>query len=284
MNISESVIVITGASSGIGLASARLPSSRGANVVLAARDAGRLRGLQDELPGSLALPTDVTDDAQARRLVERAVEECGRIDVLVNCAGRAMFAHVEDLSVADYQALIDLNVVAPLRLMQLVIPQMRRQGGGTIVNVSSQASKKYIPNVAGYASTKHALKALSLTARAELEGDGIVVCTVYPGVVDTDFGSNTAYPEPEAVRRAPDGSLLPHVISPSSVAEGIGSLIESGEAELDVRRASALHTSFPSGRLERAAAVAGRAAYGEPHGPRGAGAHASQDPQREREW
>ena len=234
MIISDSVVVITGASSGIGLAAARYLASRGAKVVLAARGAGRLQELQDEVPGSLALPTDVTDDEQARRLVEQAAEQCGRIDVLVNCAGRAMFARVEDVSVADYQALLELNVVAPLRLMQLVIPQMRKQGGGTIVNVSSQASKRYIPNVAGYASTKHALKALSLTARAELAGDGIVVCTIYPGVVDTDFGANTPYPEPEALRRRPDGSLLPHVISPNSVAEGIGKLIESGGPELDV--------------------------------------------------
>ena len=234
MIINDSAVVVTGASSGIGLACARYLASRGARVVLAARDAARLREVQDELPGSLAVPTDVTDDGQARRLVEQAVQQLGRIDVLVNCAGKAMFGRIEDLGVADYQTLLGLNVVAPLRLMQLVIPLMRGQGGGTIVNVSSQASKKFIPNIAGYASTKHALRALSLTARAELAEDGITVAMIYPGVVDTDFGSNTAYPEPETLRRAPDGSLLPHVIPPSSVAEGIGRLIESGEAELDV--------------------------------------------------
>ncbi len=234
MTLKDSVIIITGASSGIGLATARHLSGQGAKVVLAARDADRLRALAATIPGSLAIPTDVTKDEQTRRLIERTVEELGRIDVLVNCAGMAMFAPIESISLAEYRYLLDLNLVAPLHLMQLVIPHMRRQGGGAIVNISSQASKKYIANIAGYASTKHALKALSLTARSELEDDRVVVSTVYPGIVDTDFGTHAARPEPDAVRHAPDGSLLPQVVAPAEVAEKIGELIQSGEAEGDV--------------------------------------------------
>ena len=234
MTLKDSVIIITGASSGIGLATARHLSGQGAKVVLAARDADRLRALAATIPGSLAIPTDVTKDEQTRRLIERTVEELGQIDALVNCAGMAMFAPIESISLAEYRYLLDLNLVAPLHLMQLVIAHMRRQGGGAIVNISSQASKKYIANIAGYASTKHALKALSLTARSELEDDRIVVSTVYPGIVDTDFGNHAARPEPDAVRHAPDGSLLPHVVAPAEVAEKIGELIQSGEAEGDV--------------------------------------------------
>jgi short-subunit dehydrogenase len=141
---------------------------------------------------------------------------------------------VEYIDVDEYRGVLELNVVAPLRLMQLVIPQMRRQGGGTIVNVSSQASTKYIPFIAGYASTKFALNNLSLTAREELAKDGIVVSIIKPGIVDTDFGTHTPSPEPDALRRAADGTLLPHVITPETVADGVLELIRSGDAEFNI--------------------------------------------------
>jgi NAD(P)-dependent dehydrogenase (short-subunit alcohol dehydrogenase family) len=234
MDIQDKVVIVTGASSGIGLAIARKLLDAGARVVLAARNEGQLRLLQKELDGSLAIPADVTDPDQARSLVEQAVAEFGRVDVLVNNAGRAMAKPVEFIDVDEYRGVLELNVVAPLRLMQLVIPQMRRQGVGTIVNVSSQASTKYIPFIAGYASTKFALNNLSLTAREELAKDGIVVSIIKPGIVDTDFGTHTPSPEPESLRRAADGTLLPHVITPETVADGVLELIRSGDAEFNI--------------------------------------------------
>jgi short-subunit dehydrogenase len=118
--------------------------------------------------------------------------------------------------------------------MQLVIPHMRKQGGGTILNISSQASTKYIPFIAGYASTKFAINNLSLTAREELAKDNIIVSILKPGIVDTDFGKNTKSPEPDTLRYDSDGKLLPHVISTEVVADAVIDLLKSGKAELDV--------------------------------------------------
>jgi short-subunit dehydrogenase len=234
MTIDGSVVILTGASSGIGLATARHLAGLGATLVLTARDARALDALAHELPGSMAVPGDVTDPQHAQRLVAETLERHGHVDVLVNNAGRAMAKPVEHIDLAEYADLVALNVVAPLRLMQLVIPPMRARGGGHIVNISSQASTKYIPFIAGYASTKFALNNLSLTAREELAKDGIVVSLVKPGIVDTDFGQNTPSPEPSALRQGPDGALLPHVISPAAVADAVAEVIGSGEAQVDL--------------------------------------------------
>lgn len=234
MEIEQKVVLVTGASGGIGLAAARKLATQGAMLVLAARHQEKLSALAATLPNALAVPTDVTNPSEAQALVRGAIGHFGRIDILINCAGRAMFATVEKIEVDYYRALWELNVAAPLALMQLVIPHMRRQGGGLILNVSSMATRRYIPNIAAYASTKYALNALTLTARQELAKDNIVVSLIRPGVVDTDFGRNTPSPEPEALRFAADGTLLPHVLSPELIAEKISELIQSGEAELDV--------------------------------------------------
>jgi len=179
----------------------------------------------------------VTDPADAARLVEATVARFGRIDVLINNAGRAMARPVEHIDLADYTQLLELNVLAPLGLMQLVIPRMREQGEGQIINISSQASTKHIPYIAGYASTKSALNNLSLTAREELAKDGITVSIIKPGIVDTDFGQNTPSPEPAALRRDPEGNLLPHVIAPTTVAAAVADIIGSADAELDLLEA-----------------------------------------------
>ena len=130
MEISNSVIVITGASTGIGRAVATQLHDLGAHLVLAARSAAPLHALADELDGSLAVPTDVTDPQAAAHLVDAAIERFGRIDVLINNAGRAMARPVEHIDLAELTDLIELNVIAPLRLLQLVAPRMREQGTG----------------------------------------------------------------------------------------------------------------------------------------------------------
>lgn len=234
MDIADRVIIITGASSGIGLATARHLSTLGAKLVLAARDADALYTLEQELPGSVAVPADVTNPADAAHLVEATVAQFGRIDVLINNAAQAMAKPVEHIDLAEYTGLFELNVLAPLRLMQLVIPRMRERGGGQIINLSSQASAKYIPYIAGYASTKAALNTLALTARDELANDNIAVSIVKPGIADTNFGQNTPSPEPDHLRHAPDGTLLPHVVPASAVAQAIATIITSGNAEIDI--------------------------------------------------
>jgi short-subunit dehydrogenase len=234
MNVKDSIVIVTGASSGIGLYISKLLSKQGAKVIMVARDKDLLKKVSTDVNNSYAITADLRDPADIKRLIDEVKEKFQRIDILINNAGQAMAAKVENINLEAYKELMELNVYAPLRLMQLVIPIMRKQGKGSIVNISSQSTKKYIPNIGGYASTKYALNALSLTARAELEKDNIVVSIIRPGLVDTDFGKHTNYPEPDALRKSPDGSILPHVIRPEIVADRVLDLISTEAAELDL--------------------------------------------------
>ncbi len=187
MDLDGACCIVTGASSGIGAATARLLSERGARVVLAARRAERLEALAAELPGSLAVATDVTAPDEILRLVSRTVDALGRVDVLVNNAGQGLHVLLEELDPADLRAVFELNVIAPLLGMQAVLPVMRAGAGGAVVNVSSATSLRVIPGLGGYAATKSALNMLSQVARIELADAGIAVSVVYPSVTATEF-------------------------------------------------------------------------------------------------
>lgn len=234
MQIQDKVIIITGASSGIGLATSKYLASRGAKVVLAARSVAKLEELEKGLPGSLAVPTDVTKERDIKNLVDKTLERFGRIDILINNAALAMFNRLENIIIDDYRKVLELNVIAPLALMQAVIPTMHKQGGGMIVNMSSASTRFYIPNIAGYASSKYALNALSLTAREELKDDKIIVSIIRPRLVETDFGKHGTTPEPDFLRHEQDGSVKKEVLMPEEVAKKIGELIETEIAELDL--------------------------------------------------
>lgn len=235
MNIKNKVAIITGASSGIGLATAKLFAEKGAKVVLAARSKKILAALEKELPNSLAIPTDLTKPAQLKNLIQKTLKKFGRIDILVNNAGRGMDSLVENTDLKDYRSIFELNDIAPLALMQLAIPIMRKQKGGTIVNVSSLVSKGYYPGLAAYASTKYALNALSLTARDELEKDKIVVSLVHPYITGTNFFKNLIRPKGvKGTTRASEeveGSMPP-ADPPEKVARRIFQAIETGKAEI----------------------------------------------------
>jgi short-subunit dehydrogenase len=230
VKIEGSVIVVTGASSGIGAAIARLAHQRGMRVVLAARRADLLSSVAAELPGSVAVPTDVTDAGQVAQLVSAAVEAFGRIDVLVNNAGQGLHLPIENVDLDDVRAVLELNVLAPLALMQAVVPLMRSNGGGAIVNISSGTTRRVLPGVGPYAATKSALNTLSDVARAELARDGITVSLVLPGVTETAFHD---------VLRAGSVNLggVPKC-SPEQVAEAVLAVIESGEPEIVVSAAA----------------------------------------------
>ncbi len=157
MQVSGSITIITGASAGIGLATARLFAAQGARVALASRSAQTLATLAGELPGSFAIPTDMRDGTSIRQMVEAVRLYYGRIDLLINNAGQALYSPVEQINLDDYRQIMELNLYGPLLAMQAVIPVMREQGGGMIVNISSNVSKMYIPGLAAYASTKYAL-------------------------------------------------------------------------------------------------------------------------------
>jgi NAD(P)-dependent dehydrogenase (short-subunit alcohol dehydrogenase family) len=227
MQIQGAVVVVTGASSGIGAATSRLAAARGARVVLAARRQDRIDALARELPDAVAVPTDVTDQAQVRRMVDAAVERYGRIDVLVNNAGQGLHVPVEQIDLDDLRAVFELNVVGALAALQAVVPVMRAGGGGSIVNVSSGTTLFTPSGTGGYAATKAALNMLSAVARAELAADGIVVSTVYPFITATEF---------HQVLRAGAGparggrpGMEPQ--RPELVAEKILELVESGDEQ-----------------------------------------------------
>jgi short-subunit dehydrogenase len=232
MDIADRVVLVTGASSGIGAATARLAHERGARVVLAARRADRLEQLIEELPGSLAVPTDVTDPDQVSRLIEKVIDSRGRIDVLINNAGQGLHVPLADVSLENFRAILELNVVAPLAMMQAVLPAMRRQGGGAIVNISSGTSRMVIPGVGAYAATKSALNMLSQVARAELAKDGIVVSLVYPSVTSTEFHDALRQGQLRA-----GAAVAAH--TPEFVAEAVLRAVATGEEEIVLTRAHA---------------------------------------------
>lgn len=233
MDIQNKVIVVTGASQGIGKATARLLASHGASVVLSARSKDQLARLEQEIPGSFAVPTDMRNDRDVRQLIEKTIERFGRIDILINNAGQGMWSPVETTDLAQYRELVELNLYGYLRAMQGVIPIMRKNQGGMIVNVSSMVSRNYYPNLAAYASTKYALNALSLTARGELAKDHIIVSLIRPKIVDTGFGKNSAVPEPDFLRDRNNPSAPP-IDTPEFVADKIVELIGSEAAEMDL--------------------------------------------------
>ena len=227
MDVKDKVAIVTGASSGIGASTARLLGKRGAKVVLAARREDRLRALAAEIPGSLAVTTDVTNASDLQHLVSQTMRAFGRVDILVNNAGQGLHAPVERIDLTDYRAIMELNVYAPLRLMQAVIPLMRKQGAGVIVNVSSATTKMELPGAAGYASSKCALNMLSQVARRELAADHISVNLINPYLTETEF--------PSKMRGAsmPGGPMSGH--SADFVAGYILKSIDTGETDIVLR-------------------------------------------------
>jgi NADP-dependent 3-hydroxy acid dehydrogenase YdfG len=189
MDLTDKIVIVTGASSGIGEATARLLYEAGAQPVLAARRKERLTALSEQLGGALAVPTDVTDPADRARLIQATLDRHGRIDGLVNNAGRALLKLVPDIDPDDFSELLQLNLVSSLAMIQAVLPSMRSQGGGRIVNISSGTSRMATPTIAAYGATKAALNMLSAVARIELAADGIVVSVVLPSVTATEFGN-----------------------------------------------------------------------------------------------
>ncbi|MBA2949639.1 oxidoreductase [Streptomyces himalayensis] len=179
---------ITGASRGFGLEIARQALERGDKVVATAR---KPRDVEDALSQYgdrlLAVALDVTDEAQAREAVERAVEKFGRIDILVNNAGRGVLGAVEETSDAEFRSVYDTNVFGLANVTRSVLPVMRRQRSGRILNLSSIGGFRSVPGFGVYCSTKFAVEGLSEAMRDELAPLGIQVTIVEPGYFRTDF-------------------------------------------------------------------------------------------------
>jgi NAD(P)-dependent dehydrogenase (short-subunit alcohol dehydrogenase family) len=184
------IVLVTGGSSGIGEATARTLAARGHTVYAAARRTDRLEKLTDD--GIRPLAMDVTDDASARGGVEKIVEEAGRIDVLVNNAGYGSYGAVEDVPLDEARYQFEVNVFGAARLAQLVLPHMRQQRSGTIVNITSMGGKIHTPMGGWYHGTKFALEGLSDCLRLETAPFGIDVVVIEPGAIATEWGGIAA--------------------------------------------------------------------------------------------
>jgi NADP-dependent 3-hydroxy acid dehydrogenase YdfG len=217
------VAVVTGASAGIGTATARALRERGARIVVAARRLDRLQPLAEELDG-LAVACDVSDADQVRELVRRAVEWGGRLDVMVNNAGFGSFGALHECDVDRVGAMMATNVMGVVHGMRFAGEVMARQGSGGIVNVSSIVGEFPDPGGGAYAASKAAVDLLTRTGYRELRGLGVHVVLVKPALTDTEFSS-----------AARDSDRRMGGDPPEKVARWICDALESGSANVGYR-------------------------------------------------
>jgi len=196
--IKDKIVVVTGASSGLGEATARLLSAQGATVVLGARRADRLQALAKEIETrggrALALETDVTRREQVKALVDAAVQKYGRIDVMINNAGLMPQAPLEQLKVDEWDRMIDVNLKGVTYGIAAALPHMQRQKSGHFVNVSSVAGHRVGPGFAVYSATKFAVRALSEGLRQEVKPYNIRTTVISPGAVATELPNTVSDP------------------------------------------------------------------------------------------
>ncbi len=253
--ISESVVVITGASSGIGRATARAFARRGETLALAARREGPLQECAEECrelgAQAIAVPTDVSDEQQVRRLAAAAISDFGRVDTWVNNAAVSLFARLEEAPLDEVRQVLDTNLFGYLHGARAALPYFREQGSGVLINNASVVAEVTQPYVGAYVLSKAAIRALGAVLRQELMLDGcrgIHVCTVMPGMIDTPLlhhaGNHTG--------RAP--KPMPFVYPPERVARTIVNLARFPRREVYVGNAArsfALQHRMAPGLTER---------------------------------
>ena len=252
----DRVAVITGASSGIGGAAALAFAREGVQVVLGARRADRLQvaveAIQRAGGKARALPTDVTQPGDVKRLVDEAVAAFGRLDILVNNAGLGYFGRLESMSVEEVRHLFEVNVMGTIHGIQAAVPIMRSQRSGHIINISSVLGKRATPGSAVYAATKFAQVALSESLRLELADAGIDVSVICPVSTTTEFFAVATARSP--MKHDPAGP----VYSAEQVAEVILRCVRRPRAEVlvypPVRLMVVLNAVWP-GLMDRVLAV-----------------------------
>jgi NADP-dependent 3-hydroxy acid dehydrogenase YdfG len=217
--LNDQVALVTGASSGLGRATATALARTGADVVLLARSKSDLQQVAAEVEAAgrrvLVLSLDLAEADQILAAVEQAVDAFGRIDVLVNVAGTDVPGPVVDLRIDDWDRVLDVNLRAPFILAKAVFPYMRQTGRGTIINVSSVAGKRGWANAAAYCASKFGLTGLTQVLHAEGKAHGIRACILYPGAMATQWGAWTP-----GERQAEEGGTQPvtEALPPEEVA------------------------------------------------------------------
>lgn len=191
-NIEGKVVVITGASSGLGEETARHLSAQGANVALGARRTERIESLAEEINSSnngkaIAVTTDVTQRDQVKQLVDAAVDEFGQVDVMLNNAGLMPLSPVEDLKIDEWDQMIDVNIKGVLYGIAAALPYMKEQKSGHIINISSVAGHKTFPGSTVYSATKSAVRVISEGLRQEVTPYNIRTTIISPGAVKTEL-------------------------------------------------------------------------------------------------
>jgi short-subunit dehydrogenase len=193
MRLIGKVVVVTGASTGIGEAIARKFAEEGASVVLSSRDHSRVEAARERVgyyERTLAVACDIRQREQIVQLLQATLEHFGHVDVWVNNAGHGLQDSVAQMDMQQCRQMFDTNLFGAIEGMQVAIPVLQKQGKGTIINISSVAGHIALPYMAAYCATKHALNAIGKAARVELMGTGVHVMTVCPGYIATEFAAN----------------------------------------------------------------------------------------------
>lgn len=229
MQLNDKVIVITGASSGIGALAAQMLSREGATVVLAARSADKLQAVGRGMMGPYhVVEMDVASDASVAAGFAEIYKRYGRVDVLVNNAGYGKFTALDETPLQDYSDMMNVNYMGIVRCTKEVLPAMKAAGRGRIVNVASIAGKLGTAKSTAYTATKHAVIGFSSALRQELSGSGVTVSTINPGPIDTPFFQIAD----------PDGHYVNNVkwfmMKPERVAGAVVKAVRTGKTEMNL--------------------------------------------------
>ncbi|GIO86633.1 oxidoreductase [Paenibacillus faecis] len=229
MSLNNKVIVITGASSGIGALAARMLSEQGATLVLAARSADKLKEIRNGMLGpSKIVELDVGDDESVAAGFKEIYAEFGRVDCLVNNAGYGKFTAFDEMPLHEFEAMMNVNYMGMVRCTKAVLPRMKEARSGRIVNIASIAGKIGTAKSTAYTATKHAVLGFSSALRQEVRPHGITVSTINPGPIDTPFFS-LADPEGHYVN-----NVKWFMMKPERVAKAMVHAVRTGTTEINL--------------------------------------------------